>query len=122
MLIEQYFARLEGIINACDSVRAKSIYKEIRSEYIGYFKAELRFPNDSSLYVREFVFARSGILKYTYSYHCQDVGNHLIFRYDNTRHFPDLPNFPHHKHTPEGVIPAEEPDLQIVLDEILNLL
>lgn len=122
MLIEQYFAQLEGIINTCDSVRAKSIYKETRSEYIGYFKAELRFQDDSSLYIREFVFARSGTLKYTYSYHCQDAGNRLIFRYDNTKHFPDLPNFPHHKHTPEGVVAVPEPDLQVVLDEVVALI
>lgn len=122
MLIEQYFAQLEEIINACESIRAKSIYKEIRSEYIGYFKAELHFQNSSSLYIREFVFARSGIFKYTYSYHCQDAGNSLVFRYDNTRHFPGLPNFPHHKHTLEGVVSVSEPDLQSALDEILSML
>ena len=121
MLIEQYFAQLEGIINSCDNVCAKSIYKETRSEYIGFFKAELRFQNDSSLHIREFVFARSGILKYTYSYHHQDADNRLIFRYDNTRHFPDLPNFPHHKHTSEGIVSASEPDLQVVIAEVLDL-
>ncbi|MEH1781392.1 MAG: DUF6516 family protein [Nostoc sp.] len=33
-----------------------------------------------------------------YRYHFQDEQNSLIFRYDSTPHFPNLPSFPHHKH------------------------
>ncbi len=40
------------------------------------------------------------------------------FRYDNAPHFPDLPGFPDHKHTPQGVEPAEPPDLSDVLREV----
>jgi hypothetical protein len=122
MLVEQYFAQLEEVINACGSIRTKIIYKDKRSEYVGYFKAELYFQNGSSLHVREFAFTRSEIVKYTYSYHYQDADGRLIFRYDNTRHFPDLANFPHHKHTPAGVAPADKPDLRTILDEVTGLL
>jgi hypothetical protein len=62
------------------------------------------------------------VVKDTYVYHYQGPEDKLIFRYDNTRHFPNLPNFPHHKHTPAEVISASEPDLKTILDEVLNLL
>jgi hypothetical protein len=35
----------------------------------------------------------------------------VIFRYDSTPHFPDLPTFPHHKHLPHTVISADQPDI-----------
>lgn len=122
MLVEQYFAYLESLIENYGAIRTKAIVKDKRSEHVGYFRAELFFHDGSSLHVREFVFTRSEIDRYTYVYHYQDADNQLIFRYDNTRHFPELPNFPHHKHTPEGPVPVPEPDLSAVLDEILGML
>lgn len=42
MLVEQYFAELEATIARFGSVRANAILKDIRSPYIGYFRAEIR--------------------------------------------------------------------------------
>ncbi len=55
---------------------------------------------------------------YVYSFHYQRADSTLIFRYDNSPHFPNLPTFPAHKHTPDGVIPSAAPDLADVLREI----
>lgn len=52
-----------------------------------------------------------------YRYHFQDANNNLVFRYDNTPHFPEVENFPHHKHLPNGVAPAEQPSIVEVLEE-----
>jgi len=41
----------------------------------------------------------------------------LIFRYDSTPHFPNLPNFPHHKHLPDDIIASEKPEITQVLKE-----
>jgi hypothetical protein len=122
MLVEQYFAQLEAIIADYGSIRSKVVQKDKRSEYLGYFKAELYFPDGSALYVREFVLTRSEIEKYTYVYHYQTADHQLVFRYDDTQHYPDLPNFPHHKHTLDQVVSAVEPSLRFVLDEILDIL
>jgi hypothetical protein len=47
----------------------------------------------------------------------------MIFRYDDTDHFPNLPTAPHHKHTVENdVIASQPPDLQSVLKEIEGML
>jgi hypothetical protein len=57
-----------------------------------------------------------------YSYHYQDAKQTLVFRYDDTAHFPNLAGFPHRKHigSPAQVISAEPPDLTAVLQEIEN--
>jgi len=122
MHVEEYFAQLEATINACGSIRAKVVRKDTRSDYVGYFRADLYFDDGSLLHVREFVFTRSTVIKDIYAYHYQDVNEQMIFRYDNTRHFQNLSNFPHHKHTPASVVSSSEPNLQTVLDEILTLL
>lgn len=120
MLIEEYFALLESLIDSCGDARTKTIHKDKRSQHTGYFRADLFFPDGSSLHIREFVTTQIRIDRYTYVYHYQDADDRLIFRYDNTHHFPDRPNFPHHRHTPDGVALAPEPDLQSVIDEVLK--
>jgi hypothetical protein len=57
-----------------------------------------------------------------YRYHFQDADNRLVFRYDNTPHFPDIETYPHHKHLPENVFPAEKPLLQDVIRETVRYL
>ena len=56
-----------------------------------------------------------------YFRHLRSVIDNRIFRYDNTEHFPDLPNFPYHKHTPKNVIASSSPTLEEVLKGITQL-
>ena len=88
MLIDDYFDQLENIINSCGYIQTKIVHKDKRSDYVGYFRADLYFHDDSLLHVREFVSTRVGLVKGTYTYHYQDSSNRIIFRYDNTEHFP----------------------------------
>lgn len=122
MLLDEYFTQLEAIIATCGSIRTSVIHKDKRSDYVGFFRADLYLYDGSLLHVREFVFTRTEIIKDIYAYHYQDADGYMIFRYDNTRHFRNLPTFPHHRHTPDRVLPATEPDLQTILDEVLRLM
>lgn len=54
----------------------------------------------------------------TYRYHFQDKDNRLIFRYDNTPHFPNLDTFSHHKHLPDNVIAFNQPSAFDVIKEV----
>jgi len=38
--------------------------------------------------------------------------------YDNVKHHPDIPTFPHHKHIDNNIISSSEPDFTIILSEI----
>lgn len=56
----------------------------------------------------------------SYSFHYMTRDGFCIFRYDNSRHYPELPYFPNHKHVgaDERVIACREPSVRIIRDEI----
>jgi hypothetical protein len=57
-----------------------------------------------------------------YRYHFQDGQNNLIFRYDNTPHFPNLSSFPHHKHLVDRVIDCGQPNIAMVIQDAIAFL
>jgi hypothetical protein len=71
-------------------------------------------------YTRELVEFQTNLVRLRYSYHYQRADNSLVFRYDDTAHYPGLPNFPHHKHVGNEthIVSASPPDLHAVLREI----
>jgi hypothetical protein len=74
-------------------------------------RIRVRFYNGFLLQLNESVIFHDKIEHLGYRYHFQDKENELIFRYDNTPHFPDLPNFPNHKHQKTGVEPSGPPSI-----------
>ena len=52
MLVDEYLAQLETLIEACGAVRTRVVHKDKRSDYVGYFRAELYFHDGSVLHVR----------------------------------------------------------------------
>ena len=86
-------------------------------------KLRLRFELRYLLSVSEAIVVQGQQMTFLdYRYHFQDSQNNLIFRYDSTPHFPDLPTFPHHKHLPDNVVAYEKPNLTEVLEEVLEFL
>lgn len=75
-------------------------------------KAELTMVDNSTVRVKEYLFANQ-IRKY--AYHWVDETGELICRWDNAKHWPNLPTFPHHKHTNQGVFESTETSLGDVL-------
>ncbi|MFZ4698632.1 MAG: toxin-antitoxin system TumE family protein [Candidatus Methylumidiphilus sp.] len=69
----------------------------------GYFRARLSLVNGDFLEVSEYFTIRAGkpeTLEYRYQW-MDSAQERLIRRWDNARHFPGLPNFPHHQHVGE---------------------
>jgi len=52
-----------------------------------------------------------------YRYHFQDRQNNLVFRYDNTPHFPEINSFPHHKHLKDNIVAVDKPSILKVIEE-----
>ena len=119
MNLKTRLARLEDTLRSRSEIAIEDL-KTLSTDEHGNLDACVRFYDDSRL----FVFEDSGytedgqIIQVEYSFHYQHADGILIFRYDNSPHFPDLPTFPAHKHTPDGVIPSVAPDLADVLREI----
>jgi len=92
-LIEDYFEQVELLVRRATIVHSSSITYDKRSAHIGSVRGEIYFLDGSLLHVREFVNVERGVERYTYAYHYQRADGRLIFRYDDTPHFPDCPVF-----------------------------
>ena len=119
-MIDDYFQRILLILQASPYVKSHNVTFDRRSLTAGFIRGDVYFLDDSLLHFREFVNTESGIERFTYVYHYQRVDGTFVFRYDNTEHYPDLGNFPHHKHVDDEdhAIPSAYPDLAQVIAEI----
>ena len=125
-MIDQYVQSLESHIRALGKkVNRFDIIPQRRENEFAFISGEIKFSDDTFLHFREYVELKDGYVphRYKYAYHYQLADETIIFRYDNARHFPNLPTAPHHKHVGEtDVIAANAPDLESVLKEIEGML
>jgi hypothetical protein len=120
-VIRRYFAALRALLEQRASVEVISLLFEERTIDVGLVRGDILFVDGSRLHVREFLHALQGrVQRYMYVYHYQDASGAMVFRYDNSGHYPHLDGAPHHKHDgPLQVVPmSNEPDLAHVLEEI----
>lgn len=123
-MIEDYFRQLDALVTGSPVVHSSRITYDKRSSFIGFIRGNIYFLDSSVLQVREFVNMEQGLERYMYAYHYQRANGTMVFRYDNTPHFPTLSTFPHHKHEADEqtVVAADPPDLEQVLAEIQYLI
>jgi len=123
MTLDSYLARLENTLRSRQDFEIEKMSSD--AFFTGaLFRARLRFYDNSTLYAAEELenLGQREIDRIEYAFHYQRADGTLIFRYDNSPHYPDLPTFPSHKHTPDGVIASEAPDLTDILREIDGIL
>ncbi|MBI4316566.1 MAG: hypothetical protein HY679_11575 [Chloroflexi bacterium] len=119
MSFYSYLARLEDTLRSRRDITVEALRLTLTT--LGaVFEANLRFHDGSWLHaVEEIEIAeRQGIRRINYSFHYQRADGTLIFRYDNSPHYPNLPTFPDHKHEGDAVREAKALDLADVLREI----
>jgi len=114
-MIEEYFESVRSLLQSLALSQSPEIDYDYRDRETGFIKGDLVFKDGSRLRFREFVQVKQGQSVYRY----MKADGTLIFRYDDTKHFPNLSTAPHHKHIGETeVIAAHPPDLRSVLKEI----
>jgi Family of unknown function (DUF6516) len=118
--IEQYLQELLGAIAASPIVRSSNVELDKRTARAALICGELQFTEGSTLYFRELIELEAEVTRRMYSYHYQGEDASLVFRYDDTPHFPELDSFPHHKHVggESRAASSAAPDLRAVLREI----
>ena len=115
-ILANYLDRVEQAILSCSNAYVERYTEEILTPERANLRIRIRFNQGYLLEINEAVIVVENQLSpLDYRYHYQDKQNRLIFRYDSTPHFPDLPSFPHHKYLPDTVIACEKPDLVQVL-------
>ena len=118
-----YFDQVDQFLEACLNVYVESYNATILSSEHTNLKIRLRFYFKYLLSIGEALIAVDDqVITIDYRYHFQNEQNNLIFRYDNTPHFPDLPSFPHHKHLPDHVISCEQPNIELVIRDVMEFL
>ncbi len=80
-------------------------------------RIRIRFSSGYLLELNESVVVEGEIKHLGYRYHFQDAQNDLVFRYDNTPHFPKLKSFPDHKHTKSEVEASNKPSILDVIED-----
>jgi len=119
--IVEYFDIIESVVAHSGSEDAEVSFEQT-SQTSGMVEGFVNFYDGSRLEFTEVVYLEGQHpIKKWYRYQYIREGN-AVFRYDNAPHYPDLPDFPHHKHTAEGeVVSATEPTLGRILREIVDL-
>lgn len=117
--MRSYAARLEDTLRSRTEIAIDKLRSRVTRDQAA-FTAHVHFYDGSQLFTSD----ESSLAEYRqivrgeYVFHYQQADGILIFRYDNSPHFPDLPTFPAHEHTPDGVVASPAPDLADVLREI----
>jgi hypothetical protein len=126
MDISDYFESLQRSIRQNHTIGflAEPIIAQAFDTYRGLFRGRIFFWDGSHLTIDEIIDTEAGypeIVRYSYTYVKDDKH---IFRYDNAPHYPELANFPHHKHIGPNEIPeaSEPPTLSQIFREIEQIL
>ncbi len=120
-VLADYLDRVDRAILQCHNAYVEHYTEEILTSGRANLRIRIRFEQDHLLEINEaVVIVDNKLVPLDYRYHCQGEQNRLIFRYDSTPHFPDLPSFPHHKHLPDDVIASDQPDIERVVQEAME--
>ena len=117
-ILSQYLGDIEDSIRRLESANVERYEEEILTSSRANLRIRVRFLTGHLLEVNEAIVLEANQIKHLgYRYHFQDQQNNLIFRYDNTPHFPDLKSFPHHKHLKNKVEDSDGPLILNVIKE-----
>jgi len=114
-MISEYFSGVKNTLKKYAYViSSQSITEKTYSDKKGFIEGEVIFHDESKLEFTEVKDADKHP-KVKYCYHYMDEKNNLVFRFDNAKHYPNLP---HHKHTSNGVEESKKPEIVDVLSAI----
>jgi len=122
-MLNRYLHRLYNTIISRGYVEIERLGFDELPESQGIIEGRLKFHDGSLLDFDEvIIFRNQQIVKLRYAYHYQNESGEVIFRYDNTPHYPNIFTYPHHKHVGSVVESAQIPDLSEILREIEHLI
>lgn len=122
MMLKSY---LETLMNAIATSKIIQSSKVVESWVLGsrgYLRVRVTLINGDFLELAESFGLKAGqCVTLGYRYQWMDENKRqLRKRWDDVRHFPDLPNFPHHVHVDaeDNVFPGEQRNVVMILQLI----
>jgi hypothetical protein len=104
MEITDYLVAVQTKLDESEIIAGVTIVDERVMGHRGYFRARIILCNGDFLEVAESFASQDsgGIATRDYRYQWMDDSRQILRkRWDSVKHFPDLPNFPHHVHVGE---------------------
>ncbi|WP_072621855.1 toxin-antitoxin system TumE family protein [Spirulina major] len=100
MNLAQYMTKIKNKLSASKIIATIEIVDERTLRDRGYFRARLILTNSDFLEIAEsFTLENNQPSTLDYRYQWMDSSKQILRkRWDSVKHFPDLPNFPHHIH------------------------
>ena len=116
--LTQYLGSVGDAIRNLEGAYVERYEEEIVASDRVNLRIRIRFPSGHLLELNEAIVGEGGKIKHLgYRYHFQDGEYNLVFRYDNTPHFPEIATYPHHKHLPAETVPNHQPSIIEVIEE-----
>ena len=117
-LLSRYLGDVAIDVRKLENAKVERYEEEILSANRVNLRIRIRFLSGYLLELNESVIVEAeDIVHLGYRYHFQNSQNNLVFRYDNTPHFPKIKSFPHHKHLKDNVIAVDKPSILKVIEE-----
>jgi hypothetical protein len=111
-ILVQYLRSVENAVRGLANSYVERYEEEHLTSNRVNLRIRIRFADGYLLELNESAVVEGEDIRHLgYRYHFQDKKNNLIFRYDNTPHFPDLESYPNHKHSSSGVIATKKPSI-----------
>jgi hypothetical protein len=116
--LSKYLESVEDAIGKLEDAYVERYEEEILTAYRVNLRIRIRFQTGHMLELNEAIISeKNQIMHIGYRYHFHDRKNSMVFRYDNTPHFPELDTYPHHKHISKKVIAVDQPTIFAVIEE-----
>ena len=97
-LLSQYLGDVAADVRELEDAKVERYEEEILAANRVNLRIRIRFLSGYLLELNEAAIVEAGHIRHLgYRYHFQDRQNNLVFRYDNTPHFPEINSFPHKK-------------------------
>lgn len=120
----QYLNECRALLITNPLIQRYEIVDTYADERKGYLRIRASLANGDFVEFAEYFVVEEGLLT-TEDYRFQWMNGdktELKYRWDNTPHFPDLPDSPHHLHVGDDVKPHWAMNFAKVLEEIETLL
>src|SRR5574339_197823 len=93
-MIEEYFESVKTFLQSLSLSQPPEVEYDYRDRETGFLKGDLVFKDGSCLHFHEFVQVKQKepVYRYMYAFQYMKADGTLIFRYDDTGHFPHLPS------------------------------
>ena len=119
-MIQRFVEDIEKTIASSSIVLSSNVQKHFGPALkTVYLKGHLLIIDSSILEIALFATeSRKTLSIEKYRLHYMDSAGQKLFRYDNAPHHPEIDTHPHHKHTPDRILPSTMPSLKDILNEI----